>query len=82
MVWNVVKSLRDCSDSMKVYSDAQADLLVSVIKGNDFKLSIVSCAHKIGFKDIKQAVENSKSDPMVACYIQSSFPALLFIAYK
>jgi ADP-ribosyl-[dinitrogen reductase] hydrolase len=27
-------------------------------------------------------VEQSRSDPMVACYIDSSFPALLFMVYK
>jgi len=27
-------------------------------------------------------VESSKEDPMTACYIQNSFPALLHFAYK
>jgi len=27
-------------------------------------------------------VEQSRSDPMVACYIDSSFPAMLFMVYK
>ncbi len=27
-------------------------------------------------------VEESRSDPMVACYIQSSYPAMLYFAYK
>lgn len=67
---------------MKLFSDAYADLLVSVIKGNDLKLSILNAANKVGFHDIKSAVENSSKDPMVACQIQSSFPALLFIAQK
>jgi len=52
---------------MKLFSDAYADLLVSVIKGNDLKLSILNAANKVGFHDIKSAVENSSKDPMVAC---------------
>lgn len=67
LVWQAIKSLRDCSSSMKLFSDAYSDLLVSVIKGNDLKLSIVNAAYKIGFKDIESAVENSRADPMVAC---------------
>jgi ADP-ribosylglycohydrolase len=31
---------------------------------------------------MKRIVETSRSDPMVACYIDSSYPALLFFAYK
>lgn len=27
-------------------------------------------------------MEHATSDPMVACYIDSSYPALLFFAYK
>ena len=33
-------------------------------------------------KDMKKIIQNSHGDPMVACYIDSSFPALLFLAYK
>jgi len=32
--------------------------------------------------DLKSMVESSRSDPMVHCYIDSSFPAMLFIVYK
>jgi len=52
---------------MRKYSDAYTELLVSVLKGNDLKLSVVNCAYKIGFNNIEQAVENSQNDPMVAC---------------
>lgn len=31
---------------------------------------------------IRDNVERSRGDPMVACYIDSSFPALLHFAYK
>jgi len=67
LIWNAIQSLRNCSNSMKLFSDAYADLLVSVIKGNDLKLSILNAANKVGFHDIKSAVENSSKDPMVAC---------------
>lgn len=33
-------------------------------------------------RTFKNQVERATSDPMVACYIDSSYPALLFFAYK
>jgi hypothetical protein len=42
---------------------------------NDFTVIFMS-------RSIKRMVEQSRSDPMVACYIDSSYPALLFFAYK
>lgn len=34
------------------------------------------------YRSIRSAVATQRSDPMVACYIDSSYPALLFFAYK
>lgn len=31
---------------------------------------------------MNKIINNSNGDPMVACYIDSSFPALLFLGYK
>ena len=31
---------------------------------------------------LRDTIERSRGDPMVACYIDSSFPALLHFAYK
>jgi len=61
-----------------------ADLLRCVLlKEKSFKDAIVEAGKKIGF-DVKKEVEShkGKSDPMTACYIDSSFPVLLFYAYK
>ena len=33
-------------------------------------------------RSVRTMVERSNGDPMVACYIDSSFPALLHFAYK
>ena len=34
------------------------------------------------YRSIKRMVEASRADPMVACYIDSAYPALLHFAYK
>ena len=31
---------------------------------------------------MRDSIDRSRGDPMVACYIDSSFPALLHFAYK
>ena len=33
-------------------------------------------------QSMRDSIERSRGDPMVACYIDSSFPALLHFAYK
>lgn len=61
-----------------------ADLLRTVLlKEKTFKDAVIEAADKIGF-DVRKEVQRLKgrSDPMTACYIDSSFPVLLFYAYK
>lgn len=66
------------------YAVIYSDLLKAVLlKEKGFKEALIEAANKIGF-DVKKEVERSKgkNDPMTACYIDSSFPVLLFYAFK
>jgi hypothetical protein len=68
--------------SVEPYAILFSDMLVSVLKGTDLKQAIQTCATELGMKDMNKIINNSNGDPMVACYIDSSFPALLFLGYK
>ena len=78
----VIKTLRK-SGALFLYSDALTDLLCDVLGGKDLRLSLESCGSKYLHGSVKEMVESSNgADPMVACYIQSSFPAFLHFCYK
>ena len=69
------------------YAEAFSDLLVAVLNGADLKTAVEKCGQQIEGEDgtirsVKRMVEFSRGDPMVACYIDSSFPALLHFAWK
>lgn len=59
---------------------ALVDIMVDVLNGNDLRVTLES----VGQKYFKGSIKNMAkgADPMVACYIDSSFPALLHFAYK
>ena len=80
------------------YVDIYVDMLSSIISGKQtLKSAVIDAGRKIGF-DVKKSAESSWSkvgkinpetyvggdgtDPMVACYIDSSFPAMLHLAYR
>lgn len=66
--------------SLHPFAIAFSDALVSVIHGKELRDVVNQTAMKLGMKDLKTLIHND--DPMVACYISSSFPAMLFMAYK
>ena len=74
--------------ALDTYAIAFSDLLVNVINGVDLKIAVEKCGQAIEgdndgiIRSVRHMVEYSRNDPMVACYIDSSFPALLFFAYK
>ena len=59
-----------------------SDMLVDLLNGKNLQTVCQEAATKLDFGDLKTMIEQEKSDPMVACYIESSFPAMLFIVYK
>jgi len=68
--------------NLEQYAYVFSDLLVAVLNGGDLKTEVQKSATRIGLGDLKTMIERSSSDPMVACYIDSSFPAMLFMVYK
>jgi len=66
------------------YVDRFADILVAVLKGTTIREAIKQVEPTLG-ANIERALANSRTgdpDPMVACYIDSSYPAMLYFAYK
>ena len=76
---------RKVNPSFEPYTAAFTSLLIRVLEGFDLR-EAVELAGKELFGEgvsVKHMVERSGGeDPMVACYINSSFPALLFFLYK
>jgi len=68
--------------AVEKYAILLSDLLVSVLNGKPLRDACQDTATQLGFGSLQKVTEQSKSDPMVACYIDSSFPAMLFIVYK
>lgn len=68
------------SDKLVLFAQVYRDLLLDVLAGENLKQAIRKCAARLGF-DVESASKQRK-DPMSACYIESSFPALLVFAYK
>jgi ADP-ribosyl-[dinitrogen reductase] hydrolase len=85
-VFSVVQTTRRTT-SVQRYADAYTALLTKVIQGNDLHASIEEAGRELygdSYSVKAQVAEQSgrQGDPMVACYIESSFPAMLFYAYK
>lgn len=84
-VVDVVRATRRISSSVDATITAYADLLSAVLQGTDLREAVESCAQDLygPSASVRASVERmGGSDPMVACYISSSFPALLHFAYK
>jgi len=59
-----------------------SDMLTSLLTENTSIRDVASVAASAIGIDIASEVARSRKDPMTACYIDSSFPAMLFFAYK
>lgn len=66
---------------LQPYAELYADILIAVLQGQDIRVTIDEHAPSYA-QVVKHAIDRHDSDPMVACYIDSAFPALLFFAYK
>jgi ADP-ribosylglycohydrolase len=75
-----ISTTRDTTEVMK-YAIVYADMLISVINGASIPEAAQAAGEKIRY-DIAREVARGRADPMTACYISSSFPAMLIYAYK
>ena len=65
---------------MKPYSMALTDIFVDLLQGSELRTTIEATGQKYFKYSVSSRI--SSEDPMVACYIDQSFPALLHFAYK
>jgi len=77
-------SLTRRSPALTTYARAWTDLLCDVLQGADLRVAIEAIGLQYFGGSVKAMVRASESrgDPMAACYIDSSFPAMLHFAYK
>jgi hypothetical protein len=68
-----------CSSLLQSYAENFADILTAVLRGENLRQAIDRYYDTTA---IRKAIASSRSDPMVACYIDSAYPALLYFAYK
>ena len=80
-VMEAIRVLRNVK-TVERFAIAFSDILVKVLHGGDLQNSTNEVAQKLGMRDLGDLVSKQSGDPMVACYIESSFPALLFMVYK
>jgi len=80
-VMETIRVLRNVK-TVEPFALAFSDMLVDVLNGASLQETVNKTAHKFGMGDMAEMVKYQKKDPMVACYIESSFPAMLFMAYK
>lgn len=58
-----------------MFGDIYAELLVDLLGGLDLRVSVKKAGMAIG---VDVEAMGKGQDPMTACYIDSSFPAMLF----
>lgn len=61
------------------YAYIYSDMLTMIINGETVRNAAGAASIELGMDIVNLS---KRSDPMVACYIESSFPALLIFAYK
>lgn len=81
---NAVIALTRKSTKIKVYANAYVRLLHAVLRGADLRAAVEATGKELYGEaySVARRSQESAGDPMVACYIESSFPALLHFAYK
>lgn len=81
-VKDAIQSTRKTTMVLK-YAYLYSDMIVSVVEGSSIRDATAAAARELNI-DIAREVQFSSDgrDPMTACYIDSSFPAMLFFAYK
>jgi ADP-ribosyl-[dinitrogen reductase] hydrolase len=82
---STIKITRNVSHEFERYCNAFTTLLLNVLRGDDLRDSVKIAANltfQNGGNIIENIVKRGDDDPMVACYIDSGFPAMLFMLYK
>ena len=82
MVLDGIHVTRKTGKALDRYAVVFSDLLVNVINGKDLRTAIDEAGQDIGIQSVSALTRQARGDPMTACYIDSSFPATLFIASK
>jgi ADP-ribosyl-[dinitrogen reductase] hydrolase len=72
------------TETVLPFANLLSEILTSVLKG---EATVRQAVQKAGLSmniDIARQVERSRgsADPMTACYVESAFPVMLFMAYK
>jgi ADP-ribosyl-[dinitrogen reductase] hydrolase len=73
------------TEAVLPYAYLYSDMLLSVLNGERLSVAAHTAGQKLGLDltaQVRRSPDIEKNDPMVACYITSAFPALLFFAYK
>ncbi len=73
----------NCAQVLGPVSDVFVDMMNSVMGGAPLTDAVEAAGRRIGLPHtVAAGIERRPADPMTACYIDSSFPALLHFAYK
>lgn len=73
------------TEAVLPYAYLYSDMLLSVLHGESLSVAAQSAGKQLGLDvaaQVRRAPHCERNDPMVACYITSAFPALLFFASK
>ena len=70
------------SKPLEQYSSVMSALLVSLVEGEDLKTALTTTGGVVGIDLERMVRQSGGQDPMTACYLQSSFPSMLHLAYK
>jgi len=84
----VLSDARECvglfrrSKALDQYSAIMSQLLVALVQGRDLKDTLGRVGDATGVSVARMVQQNGSQDPMTACYLGSSFPSMLHLAYK
>jgi len=70
------------SSQLVQYSSVMSALLVSLVEGQELKAALTATAGTAGLDLERMVRQSGGQDPMTACYLPSSFPSMLQLAYK
>jgi hypothetical protein len=77
-----IRVTRRVSSAFVPYCNEFCQLYTAVLDGSTVQEAVEASSMRLMGASMRQMVERGGDDPMVACYIDSSFPALLFFLYK